>query len=79
MRNYLKAVKSVSLPGSLFWVILLIIGVVSGYGQDITPDLYDVLQYRHIGPPGNRTSAVCGEPGNPLVFYIGASSGGVPP
>jgi len=47
------------------------------YAQEITPDLYKVLRYRHIGPPGNRTAAVCGEPGNPLVYYVGASSGGI--
>ncbi|MFW6140698.1 MAG: VPS10 domain-containing protein [Acidobacteriota bacterium] len=45
--------------------------------QEIDPEIYKVLQYRYIGPPGNRTAAVTGEPGNPLVYYIGASSGGV--
>lgn len=45
--------------------------------QNITPDVYEGLKYRYIGPPGNRTSAVVGEPGNHLVYYIGASSGGV--
>src|SRR5215472_12153273 len=35
------------------------------------------LQYRFIGPPGNRVSAVIGEPGNPNVYYAGAASGGV--
>jgi photosystem II stability/assembly factor-like uncharacterized protein len=35
------------------------------------------LQYRFIGPPGNRVSAVVGEPGNSNVYYAGAASGGV--
>src|SRR5436305_11492959 len=35
------------------------------------------LQYRFIGPPGNRVSAVVGEPGNANVYYAGAASGGV--
>ncbi len=35
------------------------------------------LEYRFIGPPGNRVSAVLGEPGNPNVYYAGAASGGV--
>ena len=39
--------------------------------------MYRVLRYRYIGPPGNRTSAVVGVPGDPLVYYIGASSGGI--
>ena len=35
------------------------------------------LTFRYIGPPGNRVSAVVGEPGNPNVYYVGAASGGV--
>ncbi len=57
--------------------LLLALGVVSMSAQQITPDLYSGLKYRHIGPPGNRTSAVAGVPGDPMVYYIGASSGGI--
>ncbi|MDP2959354.1 MAG: hypothetical protein Q8N53_23245 [Longimicrobiales bacterium] len=39
--------------------------------------LLDGADYRHVGPVGNRVSAVIGEPGNPDVFYVGAASGGV--
>jgi len=36
------------------------------------------LEWRSIGPPrGGRVSAVAGDPRNPLVFYFGASGGGV--
>ncbi len=45
--------------------------------QEISPDLYQQLQYRHIGPIGNRVSAVIGIPGDPLTYYAGAASGGV--
>jgi photosystem II stability/assembly factor-like uncharacterized protein len=48
-----------------------------GYAQEIDPEIYGQLRYRHIGPPGNRTAAVVGVPGDPLVYYIGASSGGI--
>ena len=34
------------------------------HSQDITPDLYKALNYRYIGPDGNRVIAVVGEPGN---------------
>jgi photosystem II stability/assembly factor-like uncharacterized protein len=65
----------------LWTMAMLILFIFSGsflsYAQEITPEIFDALRYRHIGPPGNRTSAVCGEPGNPLVYYIGASSGGI--
>ncbi len=35
------------------------------------------LTYRHIGPPGNRVSAVAGVPGEPRTYYLGAASGGI--
>lgn len=35
------------------------------------------LQWRFVGPLGNRAIAVAGEPGNPLVDYLGAASGGI--
>ena len=37
----------------------------------------DALTYRHIGPVGNRVSAVAGVPGDANVLYFGAASGGV--
>jgi len=41
------------------------------------PGFFDDLDYRHVGPVGNRVSAVSGVPGDPNIFYIGAASGGV--
>jgi photosystem II stability/assembly factor-like uncharacterized protein len=35
------------------------------------------LQYRFVGPMGNRADAIVGEPGNPAVVYIGAAAGGI--
>lgn len=35
------------------------------------------MHWRFIGPYGNRAAAVAGEPGNPLVDYLGAASGGI--
>ena len=35
------------------------------------------LHFRYIGPEGNRTDAIAGIPGDPLVYYAGATSGGV--
>jgi photosystem II stability/assembly factor-like uncharacterized protein len=45
--------------------------------QGVTPDLYKQLQFRYIGPVGNRISAVAGVPGDPWVYYAGSASGGV--
>ena len=39
--------------------------------------VFDDLSYRFIGPEGNRAIAIVGEPGNPMVNYIGAASGGI--
>jgi photosystem II stability/assembly factor-like uncharacterized protein len=35
------------------------------------------LGWRFVGPYGNRLAAVVGEPGNPMVTYVGAASGGI--
>jgi photosystem II stability/assembly factor-like uncharacterized protein len=41
------------------------------------PSLYGALQFRYIGPPGNRVTSVVGVPGDRNVYYAGAASGGV--
>jgi photosystem II stability/assembly factor-like uncharacterized protein len=43
----------------------------------ITARVLDSLRWRHIGPEGNRFSAVAGIPGNTRVYYVGAASGGI--
>jgi hypothetical protein len=60
-------------------VAFLIFGLhmVKGNAQEITPEVYKQLKYRHIGPQGNRVTAVVGVPGDPNVYYIGAASGGI--
>ncbi len=52
-----------------------------GFAQE--PDdprqpLFEVLQYRSIGPfRGGRSAACTGVPGKPMTFYFGAAGGGV--
>lgn len=48
-----------------------------GATLNITPETYRGLRFRFIGPLGNRVSSVAGVPGDPLVYYAGAASGGV--
>jgi photosystem II stability/assembly factor-like uncharacterized protein len=50
---------------------------VADKAEWLKPADYASLNYRYIGPDGNRIIAVTGEPGNPLVVYAGAASGGV--
>ena len=45
--------------------------------QELKPEYIEQLQFRHIGPVGNRLISVTGIPGDPLVYYVGAASGGV--
>ena len=63
------------------WTPALLCLVVSVTGamvaQQITPELFDQLRYRHIGPVGNRVISVVGVPGDPMTYYAGAASGGI--
>ncbi len=41
-------------------------------------DLFGAMKYRSIGPSrGGRATAAVGVPGDPLVYYFGATGGGV--
>lgn len=39
--------------------------------------IFKNLNFRFIGPEGNRAIAIAGVPGDPLINYIGAASGGL--
>ncbi|MCD6347455.1 MAG: hypothetical protein J7L96_08555, partial [Bacteroidales bacterium] len=58
-------------------IIVLMISLSGLSAQELKPELFSQLTYRHIGPPGNRASAVVGVPGDDMVSYVGASSGGI--
>lgn len=45
--------------------------------QEVDPEIFNSLRYRHIGPVGNRVTSVAGIPGDPHVYYVGAASGGI--
>ena len=66
---------------SLVLILLATLGRVTPVqAQDMTglgEDFFEGLDYRHIGPVGNRVSAVVGIPGDANVYYFGAASGGV--
>jgi len=70
-------------PQRTIWGILFF-GAVAlpqiGTAQQVTapaPDVFADLSYRHIGPVGNRVSAVAGVPGDPDTYFFGSASGGV--
>ena len=72
MRTTLRLVVPSLITATLSWSPLLSAPVVPA-----APDPLKSLHFRHLGPIGNRASAIVGEPGNPLVIYIGAASGGI--
>ncbi len=44
----------------------------------LDPSLYKAMEWRLIGPfRGGRATAVAGIPGHPLIYYFGATGGGV--
>src|SRR5215217_5944360 len=50
--------------------------------KEVTPDkvdtaVYQRLQYRYIGPEGNRVTSVAGVAGDLNTYYAGAASGGL--
>ncbi len=51
--------------------------VLIGQPHALNADMFGQLRWRHIGPEGNRVSAVAGVPGDPLVYYAGSASGGI--
>jgi len=45
--------------------------------QQVDTAAYSGLRFREIGPEGNRAIAVAGVPGDRMVAFVGAASGGV--
>jgi photosystem II stability/assembly factor-like uncharacterized protein len=65
----------------IFSALLLCFPAASQDLQDATynaeKDPFHALHFRALGPVGNRAASIVGEPGNPLVIYVGAASGGI--
>ena len=61
---------------------LLLIALVAASAPAIAqqappPEAYADLEWRYIGPEGNRFSAAAGLPSDPYTYYVGAASGGI--
>ena len=58
--------------------LALLVSAGAAGAQQVDPWLYSGLEWRMIGPfRGGRTVAAVGVPGDPTVFYIGSTNGGV--
>ncbi len=58
-------------------ILLSLFVAFSAMAQQELDKLLSNHRFRFIGPEGNRAIAIIGEPGNPMVNYIGAASGGL--
>jgi len=58
-------------------VAAAVLAAVPLAAQQVESSVFDALEYRYIGPEGNRVSAVEGVPGDPNTYYAGAASGGI--
>jgi photosystem II stability/assembly factor-like uncharacterized protein len=68
---------SVSVMLALFCVLAAPSLAATQQTSSLPEGLFARSDFRHVGPVGNRVSAVVGEPGDPNVYYFGAASGGV--
>ena len=64
-------------PALLLGVLGTLLPATTQAQVPIDPAAYSALEYRYLGPPGNRTISVAGIPGDPLTYYVGAASGGI--
>lgn len=69
--------KSLRLAVSAWMALTTLTGIAEAPADGLPEDLFSQLEYRHIGPMGNRVIAVTGVPGDPNVYYVGAASGGI--
>jgi len=71
MRSNVRSMTCAAIAGAI-----LLLGQTAS-AQSVEPEHLSQLEYRTIGPDGNRAIAIAGEPGNNDVVYVGAASGGI--
>ena len=64
------------MKSNLTFLCFLLFIVFSGLAQT-EASVFENLDFRFIGPEGNRAIAIAGVPGDPMINYIGAASGGL--
>ena len=64
----------------LYFKLILSIYFLSSnlsFSQTLSNDIIKEMEFRHVGPIGNRVTTVAGIPNDPMTYYVGAASGGV--
>jgi len=79
MRNTFPSSNAVvaRLFGSACLALATLQAPVARAQAPVDPSAYARMQWRYIGPVGNRVSSVAGVPGDANVYYAGAASGGI--
>lgn len=62
---------------SLIAILSLFITVQQTFSQTLTKEQLEQLKFRHVGPIGNRVTCAVGVPGNDMVYFAGAATGGI--
>ena len=57
--------------------IFSVLITIQVFSQALDAKVFESIHFRFIGPEGNRAIAIAGEPGNPMISYLGAASGGL--
>ena len=60
----------------IYFFILFALPFLS-YTQEISKATISDMKFRHVGPVGNRLTCVAGVANEPMIYYVGAASGGV--
>jgi photosystem II stability/assembly factor-like uncharacterized protein len=60
-----------------FFLLWFLLALSTQAQQNKTPQIFNQLKYRFVGPEGNRAIAIAGVNGDNNIAYIGAASGGL--
>jgi photosystem II stability/assembly factor-like uncharacterized protein len=79
IRQYLKRYSYARLSKLLFRfsIFIFLVSSLAFPAQDLSPEVYSSLKFRHIGPEGNRVIAIAGVCADQRIIYVGAASGGI--
>ena len=82
VKHFGSRIQSAMKPFRLASLLALLFVFSSLQAQDSKPRKEDGpfkhLKFRLVGPAaGGRVSRACGVPGDPMIYYVGAASGGV--
>ena len=76
MNHFGKVLKGI-LISILSIIVIISFTSANLEAQELSKEQLSQLKFRHIGPIGNRVISAAGIPGDPLIYYVGAASGGI--